>query len=140
LKLSSNNLQKEYKFIKKYDFFNLNIGSLPPGYYQYEAKSNIQGKYYSKKGSFHVTPLVLEDINKTAHFDEMNTLSLNSSGKLYFPDQVEELISKYESQVPSSKFIEQQKTYTLNDLWPVLIFLLLLFSTELMHRKYIGKL
>ena len=49
---NSENVLFEYSFISIGDEYVLNIGQLNPGDYQFVAKTNHDGKTFSKKGSF----------------------------------------------------------------------------------------
>lgn len=71
--------------------YHLNAGSLPPGDYSYKASTTFDGKQYQANGLFTVAPLDMESLNLVADVNLLNTLASQHNGKMFFPNQLDEL-------------------------------------------------
>lgn len=71
--------------------YNLSIASFPAGDYTYEAKVKVGEKTMTQRGTFTVSPLVIEAINTTADHQLMYNLAAKHAGKMYFPAQIDSL-------------------------------------------------
>jgi hypothetical protein len=80
-----------YTFNKLEKGFNLSVGTLPAGQYNYEAKSVANGVIRTANGSFTVVDIDIENINTTADFSVLNNLATNNNGQFLFNNQIGEL-------------------------------------------------
>lgn len=112
--------------------------NLPHGNYSYRVVAHIGGKVVEDKGSFSITKESIEQEYLPANYSDMNLLANKSNGKLYDFDHINRLISDIDMLTPKAKYIEDKKTWTLLDLFPYLVVLLLLICIEWILRKYFG--
>lgn len=123
---SENNTKYSYTFSKTGKSYRLGAGILPVGEYRYTGSVQYKGKTLTKSGKFIVKPIQLEALNTAANHDMLNKLSVNTDGKMYYPQQLNELKKELTSRKDITSTAHQQKQ--LRDLiyykW---IFFLLLF-------------
>ena len=80
-----------YEFSKTAESYNLNVGVLEIGKYTFLAKA--KGSELFRKGSFDVKAIQLEQLNTVANHNLLFQLANNSGGKLFYPNQLDEIIS-----------------------------------------------
>jgi hypothetical protein len=80
-----------YTLNKQEKNYSINIGALAAGDYQFEAKTNRDGKTFSELGSFKVQDIDVETSNTTADFNVLAQLANNYQGKFLYPSQTSEL-------------------------------------------------
>jgi hypothetical protein len=88
---SEANAKYSYIFSKVGKSYRLSAGILPVGEYRYEGSVQYKGKNLKKLGKFIVKPIQLEALNTSANHDMLNKLSVSTEGKLYYPQQLNEL-------------------------------------------------
>jgi hypothetical protein len=88
---SEANAKYSYTFSKVGKSYRLSAGILPVGEYRYEGSVQFKGKTLKKSGKFIVKPIQLEALNTSANHDMLNKLSVSTEGKLYYPQQLNEL-------------------------------------------------
>jgi len=124
--LSENNTKYSYTFSKTGKSYRLGAGILPVGEYKYTGSVQYKGKTLTKSGKFIVKPIQLEALNTAANHDLLNKLSVSTEGKMYYPQQLNELKKELISRKDITSTAHKQKQ--LRDLiyykW---IFFLLLF-------------
>lgn len=129
-----------YTFSKKQNMYQLSAGLFPPGEYRYEAKVKYGNQFYSKSGIIIIKEIVLEKINAVANHQLLYQLSHESSGKLYYPSQLNQLqdhILASENIKPIT-YSSKQLSNLIHLKW--LFFVILIFlSAEWFLRKYNGK-
>jgi len=126
-------------FLPTANAYQLNLGKLKSGIYTWEAKTNFQDKNYIKQGTFLVTEIKLEWLNTTADHRLLRNISQNTSGKFYFPSQLDQLKNEVKTNKNLATIVYQEKTF--DDLieFKWLFFLIILFvSVEWFFRKYNG--
>lgn len=89
--LSENNTKYSYTFSKTGKSYRVGAGILPVGEYRYEGSVQYKGKTLKKGGKFIVKPIQLEALNTSANHDMLNKLSVTTDGKMYYPQQLNEL-------------------------------------------------
>jgi hypothetical protein len=83
--------RSNYTMNKQEKNYSINIGTLAAGDYQYEAKTNRDGKTFSEIGSFKVVDIDVETANTTADFNTLSQLANNYQGKFLYPSQTKDL-------------------------------------------------
>ncbi|MEZ5014272.1 MAG: hypothetical protein R2794_08275 [Chitinophagales bacterium] len=128
-----------FSFSKTGDAYTLHAGFFPPGNYTYTAGTSYNGKEYSYKGAFSISPVQLESINTTADHAVLYQLAKNTGGEMMYADQVQALADKIKA-LPQAKPVLHETIRTqsiINIRW--LFFLILAFlGAEWFVRKYNG--
>ncbi|NND77781.1 MAG: VWA domain-containing protein [Flavobacteriales bacterium] len=136
---NENDATFNFTFSKTENGYRLNAGTLPAGEYNYTAKTELNDQVLTSSGRISVLQVLAEVSNTTADHQLLYNLANNSNGKMYYPDQLEELkqeILARKEIVPVS--YTRQKLSELIDLkWPFFLILLLL-SIEWFFRKRHG--
>ena len=71
--------------------YHLSISAFPAGDYTYEAKVKVGDKNLTQRGTFTISPLVIEAINTTADHQLMYNLAAKHEGKMFLPSQMDAL-------------------------------------------------
>lgn len=131
--------QFPYTFTKTASAYRLNAGLFAPGDYSYEGRVNINGKVYTKRGSFSVTPLVAEVSNLTANHQLLYTLAKTHNGEMIAATQLEKLSKILNSREDIRPVIyNPQKLNDLITRWWVFALLVLFLAVEWLLRKRNG--
>ena len=137
LKISG--VDQMYTFSPTGKSYRCGVGILPVGEYSYVASTQYKGKNLRKSGKFIVKPIQLEALNTSANHDMLNKLSKSTDGKMYYPQQLNELKKELESRKSITSVAYKQKQ--LRDLiyyrW-VFFLLLFLLGFEWFVRKREG--
>ena len=136
----SKNKTYNYTFNKKQTMYSLSAGLFPAGEYTYEAKVKSGDKLYTKSGVVIIKEIVSEKINTVANHQLLYQISKQSSGKLFYKNQLEQLQNEILSSdsIKSITYSHKELTDLVNLKW--LFFIILAFlSTEWFLRKYNGK-
>lgn len=129
-----------YTFSKKQNMYSLSAGKFPAGEYHYEAKVKYGDKLFTKSGMVIIKEIVSEKINTVANHQLLFQLSKQSGGKMFYPNQIEQLQKEILSSesIKAITYSHKELTDLVNLKW--LFFLILAFlSTEWFLRKYNGK-
>jgi hypothetical protein len=78
----------DYRFLSSGNAYQLNLGSLPTGTYQWRAEANIAGQEASETGEFIVTENKAEFIRTKADFNFMQTWASQKGGEMFTIDQL----------------------------------------------------
>jgi hypothetical protein len=126
-----------YNFSKLGKYYYLNIGDFAVGTYSFVAK--VEGTTHTKKGAFTIVPFQTESIESRANHQFLFSLAHQSGGKLYFPNQLEELRKELNNSKKNKTIIHTKKNLQelINIQW-ILFTLLSLISMEWFIRKYNG--
>jgi hypothetical protein len=121
------------------NFYQLNLGMLSSGTYQWEALATNNGNKYKKSGTFVVEAVDLESLSTSADFSVLNQLALQSDGQFYPLKKSNELINylKTRNDIATVQF-EDNSYRSLIDLSFVFIVIILIFSTEWFLRRWWG--
>lgn len=128
-----------FTFNKTENGYRLNAGNLPAGEYSYVANTELNSQVLTSSGSISILPVLAEISNTTADHQMLYNLANNSSGKLYYPQQLEELKQELlakEEIVPVS-YTKQNLSELINLKFPFFLILFLL-SVEWFFRKRHG--
>jgi hypothetical protein len=114
------------------------IGGLNEGVYRYKSRTQLNGKTEEVRGEFAVVERQAELQNLTADFNLLRKLSINTGGKFFKPNEIQDL-QAYFQRTEAKSVIHTEETYDsiINLKW-VFFVLLLLISAEWGLRKYYG--
>ncbi|GAL90663.1 hypothetical protein [Jejuia pallidilutea] len=124
-------------FILKSNNYQVDLSGLDASKYSFTVRS--KGENLSKSGSFEVLEYNIEEQFLNADVAKLKQLAANTSGKSYFVNNVDELISELvnnEHYKPIQK--SNKNTVPLIDWKYLLVFLILTLSAEWFLRKYNG--
>jgi hypothetical protein len=128
-----------YTFNKTEKAYQLDIGMMPPGNYDYIARTTTGVKQAMVKGQFIVLPLQVEFLQTTANHQLLNNLSTETNGKLFYPNQLQELEKSLKENESIKPLIYKQETVKswINLKW-IFFFILCLLSVEWFVRRWNG--
>jgi hypothetical protein len=133
---SKNELVKQQPLSLKNNTYISSVPGMEAGSYTFQLTSGTNEK---KSGSFTVLDYSIEQQLLTSNMDGLTKLALNTKGKTYYKDQINNLLEEFKN---SSLFpVTQKSTEKISSLidWKWLLFLLvLLLSLEWFIRKYKG--
>ncbi|MFD1294101.1 vWA domain-containing protein [Lutibacter holmesii] len=136
---------KETNFLLKTPFalnnnrFVAELSDLPAAEYSYEV--TVENQLERVTGKFKIIPFELEQQFSQSNDQELKKLSEKTSGKIFYTNQQEKLISSL-LEANTAKSIQKSnvvKTPLINWKW-ILGFILFLLSVEWFTRKYYGKI
>lgn len=137
----SNGKKYQYTFSKRSNSYVLNAGTFPAGEYMYEAQTKVGDQVFVKSGMIMIKEIVAEKLNTVADHQLLYQLSTQSSGKMYLPNQTDELVKDIENSTVIKPITYSHKSTTdiLNLKWIALLVILLL-GIEWFFRKYNGSI
>jgi transcriptional regulator CtsR len=133
--------QYNYTLSKNNTSYFIEAGLFPPSEYSYKANVKTDGEIYTQSGTITIKAIVAEKVNTVADHTLLFQLAKNTGGKLFYPNQVNQL----EQTLLTNELIKPI-TYTqkqLNDLIDLkwIFFLILgLLSIEWFLRKRNGSI
>jgi hypothetical protein len=121
------------------NFYQLNLGNLTAGTYQWEALATNNGSKYKKSGTFVVEAIALESLTTSADFSVLNQLARQSDGQFYPLSQSNKLINyiKNRSDITTVQF-EDTSYRSFIDMTFVFVLIIVLFGTEWFLRRWWG--
>ncbi|MBL4706787.1 MAG: hypothetical protein JKY54_19815 [Flavobacteriales bacterium] len=128
-----------YSFDPTSNAYRLNCKKLPKGEYKYTARVDRNGDVFEQTGEFTVSELKIEMINATANHQILFNLADKGNGKLFYPNQLEELKQEIlnKKDIVDISYTEKEVTDLIN--WKWIFFLVLgLLSLEWFIRKRKG--
>jgi len=126
-------------FSRNDNYYTLNLGSLPPGRYSYEAALEFDTKTYSASAEFIVVEINLEQLSSMADHSMLFKLAVENGGKMVYPNQIGTLngLIRSDKNIVTNMF-EQIKLSNLIDLKILFFIILFLLSLEWFLRKFWG--
>ena len=138
LYISINNAY-DFVFSKGENNYNLNIGMLPEGIYNYRAHTSFGGVEYNASGTFTVESLGIEEQDLTADIERMRSLASQTGGKHYYITDIHQVIKDlgHDERITSIAREETRYDDLINLKW--LFFSILgLITIEWVLRKMFG--
>ena len=128
---------REYNFGRTQNSYSVAIGTLQQGRYTYMAKTTLGGKTFSKKGSFAVQRLMLEENSLTADHQLLNTISQNTGGMMLYPQQMLQLPELLQKRHDIRNVMYSRYKYSelINLPW-LFVAIVLLLAAEWVARRY----
>ncbi len=117
--------------------YEVDINDLPAGEYSFTV--SVDGTDFTKNGRFSIEDFNLEQLFVSSDYRKLRQLAETSSGRLYFPNQIENLIEDLSSDtryLPTQKSVEN--VVSLIDFRIILGIIILAFTAEWFIRKYNG--
>jgi hypothetical protein len=129
----------KYLFSPNEISYHLNVGTLLPGKYRFEASTTIGDKELKRNGEFVVQELNIEQVNLHANFQALSYIAATTKGQFKTKANASELIDRLKSdQSIKTVTIEEKNVSELID-WKICVLLvILLFFLEWFLRKYWG--
>lgn len=135
--------QRGKKYLSKFNVsgngYYLDLGTLPPGTYNWTANTQYQKKKYVKKGFFVVEDISLEFSSNVANHGLLKQLSKNSGGNFNLLKNFSRTLDRIEKR-DDIAIIEHETTLFQNliDSGFLLFLILLCLSTEWFIKRYFG--
>ena len=127
----------DYNFDKYENSYSLNIGALESDNYRFEVfvkDSDVS----TKTGVITVKPVKVEELNLISDYNFLNNLSSANNGSLFWPNEINLLISEIKSSKSQKIIRVSSDILKLIDINSLLIFLLFFIFLEWFVRKYNG--
>lgn len=137
IKINGNTKNWTFPFSLEANYYQVNITDLNPGNYHFTVYDTA--KTISKSGSFTILNYEIEQQNTSGNYQELNLLAKNNSGSVFFPDQIDKLVSTLNKNT-DFKTVQKEiiRKKSLID-WRILLALIsILLSLEWFLRKYKG--
>ena len=138
LHISINNAY-DYVFSKGDNNYNLNVGMLPEGIYNYRAHTTFGGVEYNASGTFTVESLGVEAQDLTADVERMRSLATQTGGHHYYVTDIQKVINDLENDERITSIAREETRYDdlINIKW--LFFSVLgIITIEWVLRKMFG--
>ena len=136
--LMGDSVKGDFSFTRRGDAYTLSLGRLPEGLYRYRATTQYNGNTLTAEGSFAVEALHLERANLTADHALLRTISAVTGGKMFYPDQLDELRDELVALKPTI-YTHTRFSELIGLPW-VLLLIVLLLGAEWVLRKYYGEI
>lgn len=130
-----------YMFSKQDKVYQLDAGILPPGAYNFIAKTQLGAKKYQAQGQFLIEDLNIELMKTTADHQLLYNLSALGGGALVYPNEIrnlEKLITDNE-EIKTISFSENSYDELINLKW-FFALLIVLLASEWFLRKRNGEI
>jgi hypothetical protein len=138
LKITYGNDVRNYAFTPLAGSQQMSVDDLPAGLYNYAAYTTLNGKRHQVSGQFSVENPDLEAADLTADHLMLRKLALESGGKFYNSNELDNLKSDFASiEAPAIIHTQERELLLLNLYW-ILIALIILVSVEWLTRKMMG--
>ena len=136
---NDNGEEFESYFIKTTNAYQLDLGKLKQGVYNWKAETVFQDKKYAKEGTFLVREVKIEFLNTVANHRILRNIADNSGGAFNFPQDLNKLETSIKNRDDMVTVVYQEKEFDdLIDYKWLFILIVLLFSVEWFIRKYQG--
>ena len=137
----TNSSREVYQFVfnRNNDSYRYDAGYFPIGDYSWTTDVVYDDEMFSKSGKFTVMPVNTESLNTKANHQVLYRMSYANNGKLFYPDQFDDLYEKLKSDqniVPVIK--KQEKLMDLINLKLLFFIILGFMSFEWFMRKFHG--
>ncbi len=137
--VSEDGTQYDYVFDKEDDQYALNVGNLPSATYSFTAKTKLGEQSYSEIGSFHVSPVQIEQSETTANFQVLYQIAENTGGNFFTYNEFSQLKNTIDQNNSlEEKKIRQQVYQDFIDLKWLFFVILIILSLEWFLRKFWG--
>lgn len=136
---NSDGKKYSYVFSRMGSSYELSIGILPPGEYDFTAKAKLGANAYTAKGSFLVEAVNVELTESEANHQLLFNLSKTTGGTMVYPNQMMSLVDIIKQNEKVKTVSHQEKNYEplINLKW-LFALIVLLLSFEWFLRKRNG--
>jgi hypothetical protein len=129
----------EPSFVRSSNAYQLDLGRLEQGIYNWKATTDFQGTHYEKEGTFLVKEIKLELLDAQANHRLLMNMAENSDGDFYGPRELDVLADDINTRDDLVTVVYQEKKF--DDLidYKILFFLIMgLLAVEWFFRKFNG--
>ena len=141
MKLTNKDAKKEISlpFSLEENRYELEINNLNAG--NYEFRVNVGGTNVSKRGRFSISEYSVEEQFSNANRNNMTIIATNTNGKVYYKNQINNLVDDLVQNKSFYTIQKIQKTTRRLIEWQWILFVIVsLLSLEWFIRKYFGKI
>jgi hypothetical protein len=119
--------------------YTLNAGTLPPGEYEFTAQTALGKTNHKAEGKFVISSQDAEFRQSIANHQLMNTIAMQSGGKMIYPNQIRDLSGLLRSDEKVKTLSYEDRKYEEPVNLSIIFFLILgLLSLEWFLRKRNG--
>ena len=137
LSMNVNNEKFDYFFNSMQDSsYLINLGKLSDGLYSF--KIDVVGEGIKKIGSFKVRSKSIEDLSLQANHFFLKSLANNFDGKLYYPNELDDLVDYINQNKQKSVYINIEKQIGIINIDWILLILLIIIFLEMFLRRFNG--
>ena len=137
LSMNVNNEKFDYFFNSMQDSsYLINLGKLSDGLYSF--KIDGVGEGIKKIGSFKVRSKSIEDLSLQANHFFLKSLANNFDGKLYYPNELDDLVDYINQNKQKSVLIKTEKQIGIINIDWILLILLMIIFLEMFLRRFNG--
>lgn len=121
--------------------YQLDAGTLPEGSYTYTASTTLGVKKYTAQGAFYVNAMIAEYQQTVANHQLLSSLSRETNGKLYLPQQLTALLADINKndEIKTLSYEDRKYEALINFKW-LFVLIVLLLSLEWFFRKRNGEI
>lgn len=134
---------KTYNFLcsRTESAYQLNAGALPSGSYTYAASVSLGNQKYTAKGLFYVHALVAEYQQTTANHQLLHTISRQTNGVMYMPQDITKLAEAIKSneEIKTINYEDRKYQELINFKW-LFALIMVLLTIEWFFRKRNGEI
>ncbi|SDL21231.1 hypothetical protein SAMN04487898_11636 [Pedobacter sp. ok626] len=138
-----NDAGKAFKFLfsRTDAAYQLDAGTLPAGNYTYTATTVLGNKNYAVQGVFYVNAMVAEYQQTVANHQLLNTMSVQTGGKMYMPQDLLTLVDAIRSndQIKTLSYEDRKYEELINFKW-LFVLIMALLTMEWFFRKRNGEI
>ena len=137
LSMTVNNEKFDYFLSNMQDSsYLINLGELSDGHYSFII--DVVGEGINKIGSFKVESKSIEDLSLQANHSFLNSLANNFDGKLYYPNELDDLVDYINQNKQKSVYITSEKQIGIINIAWILLILLIIIFLEMFLRRFNG--
>ena len=114
----------------------INLGKLSTGLYSFTI--DVVGEGIKKAGSFKVESKSIEDLSLRANHIFLKSLANNFDGKLYYPNEIDDLVDYINKNKQKSVYISSEKQIGIINIDWILLILLIIIFLEMFLRRFNG--
>ncbi|NRF39917.1 hypothetical protein [Pedobacter foliorum] len=134
---------KAYNFLfsRTETAYQLDAGMLPAGNYTYTATTTLGNKKHTAQGLFYVNALVAEYQQTIANHQLLNTMSVQTGGKMYMPQNLSHILNDISTndQIKTLSYEDRKYEELINFKW-VFALIVTLLTLEWFLRKRNGEI
>jgi len=121
--------------------YQLDAGTLPAGNYSYTATTSFGNKTHTAQGMFYINAMMAEYQQTVANHQLLNTMSAQTSGKMYMPKDLLKLadVIKANDQIKTLTYEDRSYEELINFKW-LFALIMALLTVEWFFRKRNGEI
>ncbi|HIF15012.1 MAG TPA: hypothetical protein EYQ86_06740 [Bacteroidetes bacterium] len=131
-------IRQSYEFQDIQNIYQVDIGYLASGDYQYKSRCKWQDKTYDLNGSFSVKKGQLEYIETIADHTLLKKLGKNTNGKMFYINDIDDLTKTLKALPKKNMSFFSSEIFDLIDEKFIFFIILLFMSLEWGIRKWLG--